>query len=95
MQNKSQKGRRESEPDHDQSRRGRAKRAQAYRDMEPHLCDVGKMRTIAAQLFNDPNRELYDFAVGSPFGSDGRTQHTLLRVGIPELASTGNHPGRQ
>jgi hypothetical protein len=40
-----------------------AKQAKAYFDMEPHICDVVKMRTIAAQLFDDPDRELYDFAV--------------------------------
>jgi hypothetical protein len=39
------------------------KRVQAYRDMESHLCDVVKMGTIAFQLFDDPDRELYDFAV--------------------------------
>jgi hypothetical protein len=31
--------------------------------MEPHLCDVVKMGTIAFQLFDDPDRELDDFAV--------------------------------
>jgi len=40
-----------------------AKRAKAYGDMEPHVCDLVKMGTIAFQLFDDPNRELYDFAV--------------------------------
>ncbi len=40
-----------------------ARRAEAYRDMEPHVCDLVKMGTIAFQLFDDPNRELYDFAV--------------------------------
>jgi hypothetical protein len=38
-------------------------RADAYFDMEPHLCDCVKMGRIAVQLFDDPNRELYDFAV--------------------------------
>jgi hypothetical protein len=41
-----------------------AKRAKAYFDMEPHLCDVVKMGTIAVGLFDHPDRELYDFAVG-------------------------------
>jgi hypothetical protein len=40
-----------------------AKRAKAYADMEPHLCDCVKMGRIADQLFDDPDRELYDFAV--------------------------------
>lgn len=40
-----------------------AKRAKAYFDMEPHLCDCVKMGRIAAQLFDDPDSELYDFAV--------------------------------
>jgi hypothetical protein len=40
-----------------------AKQAKAYFDMEPHICDVVKMGTIAAQLFDDPDRELCDFAV--------------------------------
>jgi hypothetical protein len=37
-----------------------AKRAEAYFDMEPHLCDCVKMGRIAAQLFDDPDSELYD-----------------------------------
>jgi hypothetical protein len=40
-----------------------ARRANAYFDMEPHLCDVVNMGKIAAQLMSDPNRGLYDFAV--------------------------------
>jgi hypothetical protein len=40
-----------------------ARRAKAYFDMEPHLCDCVKMERIAAQLFDDPDSELYDFAV--------------------------------
>jgi hypothetical protein len=57
-------GQGEKETGEDRARRAAdAKRAQAYRDMEPHLCDVVKMGTIAVQLFDDPNRELYDFAV--------------------------------
>jgi hypothetical protein len=40
-----------------------AKRAKAYFDMEPHLCDCVKMGRIASQLFDDPDSELYDFAV--------------------------------
>jgi hypothetical protein len=40
-----------------------AKRAKAYFDMEPHLCDCVKMGRIASQLFDDPDRELYDFSV--------------------------------
>jgi hypothetical protein len=31
--------------------------------MEPNLCDIVKMGTIAFQLFDNPNRELYDFAL--------------------------------
>ena len=27
--------------------------------MEPHICDVVNMGMIAAQLFDDPNRELH------------------------------------
>ena len=40
-----------------------ARRAEAYRDMEPHVCDLVKMGTIAIGLFDHPDRELYDFAV--------------------------------
>jgi len=39
-----------------------AKRAQAYRDMEPYLCDVVSMGRIAAQLFDDENQGLFIFA---------------------------------
>jgi hypothetical protein len=39
------------------------KRAQAYADMEPHLCKVVHMGTIASNLFDCTDRELYDFAV--------------------------------
>jgi hypothetical protein len=35
-----------------------AKRAKAYFGMEPHVCDLVKMGTIAVQLFDDPDREL-------------------------------------
>jgi hypothetical protein len=31
--------------------------------MEPHVCDLVKMGTIAIGLFDHPDRELYDFAV--------------------------------
>jgi hypothetical protein len=62
-----------------------AKQAKAYFDMEPHICDVVKMGTIAAQLFDDPDRELYDFAVHPPFGNAGRAQSALLRDGLPAM----------
>jgi isopentenyldiphosphate isomerase len=39
------------------------KRAQAYADMEPYLCKVVHMGTIASNLFDCTDRELYDFAV--------------------------------
>jgi hypothetical protein len=39
------------------------KRAQAYADMEPHLCAVVNMGTIASNLFDCTDRGLYDFAV--------------------------------
>jgi hypothetical protein len=39
-----------------------AKRAQAYADMETFLCEAVK-GTIASNLFDCTNRELYDFAV--------------------------------
>jgi hypothetical protein len=32
--------------------------------MEPHINDVVCMGKIAAQLMSDPDRNLYDFAVG-------------------------------
>jgi hypothetical protein len=38
-------------------------RARAYSDMEPFLCDCVRMGRIAQQLFDNPDRELYDFAV--------------------------------
>jgi hypothetical protein len=40
-----------------------ARRAKAYFDMEPHLCDVVSMGKIASQLLDHPDRGLYDFAV--------------------------------
>jgi hypothetical protein len=40
-----------------------AKRARAYADMEPLLCDCVKTGRIADQLFDNPDRELYDFVV--------------------------------
>jgi hypothetical protein len=39
-----------------------AKRAKAYAEMEPHLCAVVNMGTIASNLFDCTDRELYDFA---------------------------------
>ena len=40
-----------------------AKRAKAYADLEPHLCAVVNMGTIASNLFDCTDRGLYDFAV--------------------------------
>jgi hypothetical protein len=40
-----------------------AKQAKAYADMEPYLCKVVNMGTIASNLFDCTDRELYDFAV--------------------------------
>jgi hypothetical protein len=41
-----------------------AKRAQAYADMEPHLCDVVRMGEIATSLFDCSDQGLFVFAVG-------------------------------
>jgi hypothetical protein len=41
-----------------------AKRAEAYSDMEPHLCDVVRMAEMAMTLFDNPDRGLFVFAVG-------------------------------
>jgi len=38
------------------------RRAKAYFDMEPHICDVVNMATIAVGLLDHPNRELHQFA---------------------------------
>jgi hypothetical protein len=40
-----------------------AKRAKAYSDMEPHLCDAVQMREIAGSLFDSPDRGLLLFAI--------------------------------
>jgi hypothetical protein len=40
-----------------------ARRAKAYFDMEPHICDVVYMATIAVEVLNHPNRNLHQFAV--------------------------------
>jgi hypothetical protein len=40
------------------------KRANAYADMEPHLCDVVRMGEIAMMLFDSPDQGLFVFAVG-------------------------------
>jgi hypothetical protein len=40
------------------------KRAKAYADMEPHLCDVVRMGEIAASLFDCSDQGLFVFAVG-------------------------------
>ena len=45
-------------------RENEAKRAQAYRDMEPHLCDVVRMGEIATSLFDCSDQGLFVFAVG-------------------------------
>jgi hypothetical protein len=41
-----------------------AKRAEAYSDMEPHLCDVVRMGEIATSLFDCSDQGLFVFAVG-------------------------------
>jgi hypothetical protein len=40
------------------------KRAKAYADMEPHLCDVVRMGEIATSLFDCSDQGLFVFAVG-------------------------------
>jgi hypothetical protein len=40
------------------------KRAKAYADMEPHLCDVVRMGEIAFSLFDCSDRGHFVFAVG-------------------------------
>jgi hypothetical protein len=40
-----------------------AKRAKAYSDMEPHLCDVVRMGEIASSLFDCSDQGLFVFAV--------------------------------
>lgn len=40
-----------------------AKRGKAYAEIEPHLCAVVNLGTIASNLFDCTDRELYDFAV--------------------------------
>jgi hypothetical protein len=40
-----------------------AKRAKAYSDMEPHLCDAVQMSEIAGSLFDSPDKGLLVFAV--------------------------------
>jgi hypothetical protein len=40
------------------------KRANAYSDIEPHLCDVVRMGEIAMMLFDNPDQGLFVFAVG-------------------------------
>jgi hypothetical protein len=38
-----------------------ARRAHAYRDMEPHVCDLAHAATLAIEVFDQP--ELFLFAV--------------------------------
>jgi hypothetical protein len=40
-----------------------AKPAKAYADLEPHLCAIVNMGTIASNLFDCTDKGLYDFAV--------------------------------
>jgi hypothetical protein len=40
-----------------------AKRAKAYAEMEPHLCDIVRMGEIASMLFDDPDQGRFVFAV--------------------------------
>jgi len=40
-----------------------AKRAKAYAEMEPQLCDVVRMGEIASMLFDDPDQGRFVFAV--------------------------------
>jgi hypothetical protein len=40
-----------------------AKRARAYAEMEPHLCDIVRMGEIAFMLFDDPDQGRFIFAV--------------------------------
>ena len=39
------------------------KRAKAYAEMEPHLCDIVRMGEIAYMLFDDPDQGRFIFAV--------------------------------
>jgi len=40
-----------------------AKRAQAYSDMEPFVCNLSRMAKIADSMFDNPETDLYTFAV--------------------------------
>jgi hypothetical protein len=40
-----------------------AMRAKAYADLEPHLCAIANMGTIASNRFDCTDKGLYDFAV--------------------------------
>jgi hypothetical protein len=40
-----------------------ARRAKAYFDMEPHICDVVYMAKIAVEVLNHPGHNLHQFAV--------------------------------
>jgi hypothetical protein len=40
-----------------------ARRAKAYFDMEPHICDVVCIVKIAVEVLNHPDRNLHQFAV--------------------------------
>ena len=40
-----------------------AKRAQAYSDMEPSVCNLSRMAKIADSVFDNPETDLYTFAV--------------------------------
>jgi hypothetical protein len=60
------------------------KRAKAYADMEPHLCDVVRMGEIATSLFDcsDQGR----FVRGDPPGGNApRSPAALLRLGLPAM----------
>jgi hypothetical protein len=53
--------------------------------MEPHLCDCVKMGRIASQLFDDPDSELYDFAVDR---RHGRAEDRETRQAVEDADKT-------
>jgi len=67
-----------------------ARRAHAYHDMEPHVCDLARAAELAMEVFDRP--DLFLFAVGQLDDMGPAIPSALLRGGIPARVTSPPRP---
>jgi hypothetical protein len=73
-----------------------AKRAKAYAEIEPHLCNVVRMGEIASMLFDSPDQGQFVFAVthleDSRISGNATTPWTSCHEARPVIDHVRTHP---